>query len=384
MKKKNLLSEKIDSEQSFEEFDSQNFEAEPATSRPIKEWSARISLILFGLIIGLVLLEVAFRMFPVKFHSANAPTDRPRNFYYPETATTSRDFSYSYAKPDNTFRMAVIGDSFTFGTGMMFDDTFPKRLERFLNLNKSNLHAEVHNLGVPGYSTAQQILLARRALRRGADLIVLQVTLNDAELQPYHATHPWVGKHGEIKLTHPIFNYWKSLGFATRRVLNSVMHREFKEYFHELYRNPTGWQQFSQSFGAIKRLAEKKGVPVVAVVFPLFHYPLDGSYPFKDIHHSITQMLSERNIPWLDLLHRYHNLDYQRLQILPGKDAHPNEIAHRIAAEAIYRWLVKLSFVPTELVVKKESRIRRGDAGSLLKERGLPTEETTPIKNLAD
>ena len=50
----------------------------------------------------------------------------------------------------------------------------------------------------------------------------------------------------------------------------------------------------------------------------------------------------------------------ERLQIRPGVDGHPNEIAHRIAAESLYAWLEKEQLVLAENFVhwKKEKRIQ--------------------------
>src|SRR3989344_7830887 len=44
-----------------------------------------------------------------------------------------RDYEYRIKKPDNTFRIVVLGDSMVFGYGLDLEDTFPKFLERKLN-----------------------------------------------------------------------------------------------------------------------------------------------------------------------------------------------------------------------------------------------------------
>lgn len=55
-------------------------------------------------------------------------------------------------KPNNTFRIITLGDSFTFGLHVPQDQNFSKILERSLN-NSCNKYAnyEVINFGVPGY-----------------------------------------------------------------------------------------------------------------------------------------------------------------------------------------------------------------------------------------
>lgn len=48
----------------------------------------------------------------------------------------------------------------------------------------------------------------------------------------------------------------------------------------------------------------------------------------------------------LDLLEAYRGVDVYRLALVPYTDAHPNELAHRIAADFILDYLARARFVP--------------------------------------
>jgi hypothetical protein len=48
----------------------------------------------------------------------------------------------------------------------------------------------------------------------------------------------------------------------------------------------------------------------------------------------------------IDLLRAYRNIPPERLQVIPGEDNHPNERAHRIAAEHLLAALVHDHLVP--------------------------------------
>lgn len=61
-----------------------------------------------------------------------------------------RGKDYPYEKKKGTIRIAVVGDSFTYGWGVSDEDLWVNLLEKKLNDNKENLKFEVINLGVPG------------------------------------------------------------------------------------------------------------------------------------------------------------------------------------------------------------------------------------------
>lgn len=59
-------------------------------------------------------------------------------------------YDYTVEKPDNVFRIATIGDSFTFGEYVDTQDNYPSKLQEKLN-NECMNEFQVLNLGVGGY-----------------------------------------------------------------------------------------------------------------------------------------------------------------------------------------------------------------------------------------
>ncbi len=84
---------------------------------------------------------------------------------------SSREYS---AEPSAGIRRVLcVGDSFTFGAGLLDEQTMPARLEVALN-GDGPARWEVLNFGVEGYGTDQQWLyFADRGLRYEPDLVVL-------------------------------------------------------------------------------------------------------------------------------------------------------------------------------------------------------------------
>ncbi len=87
-----------------------------------------------------------------------------------------RDNEHEVAKPAGTYRIAVLGDSFTEARQVALEDTFPSLLGQELGTcaGLSGRRVEVLNFGVGGYGTAQQLLTLRKdALRFAPDLVLL-------------------------------------------------------------------------------------------------------------------------------------------------------------------------------------------------------------------
>ena len=83
-----------------------------------------------------------------------------------------RGWELSSRKPEGVRRVAVLGDSCTFGFGVPLDATWPGRLEAFLRARDTTL--EVANGGVPGYSTHQSRLrFERDVLPLEPDVVIL-------------------------------------------------------------------------------------------------------------------------------------------------------------------------------------------------------------------
>ena len=312
--------------------------------------------IAFGVALPFIILEIAVRAH--LFDAKPVRGDRPKHYYLPIDSGTERDYAYSTVKPPNTFRIAIVGDSFTFGDFVQFDDTFPKRLERWLNFNKRSIKVEVLNLSKPGYSSADEDPLVQYAATKlSADLVLLEYTLNDPEIVPYRANRKIV--HGQVEFDSELFKIWRGLGFIMTRYSNWKSRREFQQYYFDLFDKPETWNRCVGALTHMRNVTTEQHVRFAAVVFPLFNTPLDETYPYRPLHQKVMEEFSQLGVPALDLYDAFSGIPNERLEVVPGENGHPDEIAHRIAAESIYSWFKRRHLVSAEFFARQGSKPRQ-------------------------
>lgn len=85
-----------------------------------------------------------------------------------------RDPERPVAKPDGVFRILVLGDSLTFGSGVDDRDTFVRQLERLLNLREDRRRYEVINAACASWGTAHHLVfLEESGFRLEPDVVLM-------------------------------------------------------------------------------------------------------------------------------------------------------------------------------------------------------------------
>ena len=93
-----------------------------------------------------------------------------------------RDREHWKIKPLNTFRIAVLGDSFVEALQVPFEESFCYLIEQQLRScpARAGHDVEVINFGVSGYGTAQELITLRNQVwQYSPDLVLLAVTTNN-------------------------------------------------------------------------------------------------------------------------------------------------------------------------------------------------------------
>jgi lysophospholipase L1-like esterase len=92
-----------------------------------------------------------------------------------------RGEEFNEIKPDNTFRIVLLGGSQMFGTGATSEQTtIPGYLREMINLNKLDYDIEIINAGVKGIDSYKELLLLENTIINfSPDMIIVYDGLND-------------------------------------------------------------------------------------------------------------------------------------------------------------------------------------------------------------
>jgi lysophospholipase L1-like esterase len=164
----------------------------------VKRWGSSLLLILMGTAAAGLLVEIGLRIAGVSYPSFYRSDEHTGTSLRPGIAAWQRNEGEAYvrtnsqglrdrehakAKPANTFRIAVLGDSYTEAQQVPMEDAFWAVLERDLKgcAGLAGRDVEVINFGVSGYGTAQELItLRRRVWDYSPDLVILALlTGND-------------------------------------------------------------------------------------------------------------------------------------------------------------------------------------------------------------
>ncbi len=258
-----------------------------------------------------------------------------------------RDRQFDTPKPAGEFRIAVMGDSISFGGGIEnVEDRFSNLLET--KLRADGLNATIYNLGISGTGSEDQIKDFANFNHLNFDLLIWQYFLND--IQP-----PGGGEGTQIITTNkdkfippPAVKwftdrsffidwlYWR-LSTKYNRTFIDLLAADLRAYENEitLSRHQTLIKNFLHQ-------AQKDQLPMIVILFPfLYQTPLTNQADiiYDDMLDFFKSQPVAATINLKSLLRAYPSQ-----QLMASRfDSHPNELVHRLAAEQLYQVIKPLS-----------------------------------------
>jgi hypothetical protein len=243
------------------------------------------------------------------------------------------DVDYALRRTPGKRRISFVGDSFTAGHGV------PDVSVRYANLLRAaNPDWEVHALAIPGLETPEEMQLLQRLLQRGyeLDVVVLAFYIENVgrfvpELRKYFA-------EAARPLPPPLpFLMRHSYAIDTFAYRAQSRWMYARGYWSDVYQRAYAgepWEGQQRAFRAFRALVEAHGGRFATITFPT----LAGVEGRREMIERIDAFWAAEGVPHLELLSVLEPHSVEDLVANPH-DAHPSALTHRLAAEALQRFL---------------------------------------------
>lgn len=344
-----------------------------------KRWSFRLLAIALSLLACVFLLEIGLRIWGPDYHRAitAGPPEmetligdrvlvRDPNEYYSNprgyfdirreednrtiygleirgTGPPPRRIPDSMARPEDVLaflaredKILALGDSFTMGQGVRYEDTYVRKLEKLLAEEGTPITICNSSCGAYDLEEICESYLLYSA-KRHYPLVIYGLVLNDFGLpgrERIIGSDYIDGDNGDSP-----YDPWRGCFASVNFVLHCVdrirLDRMTKNAYLQAFKGKNARIKFDLLRGLDAKI-QSEGGELAIVLFPLLHEFDD--YPFQEIHDKIHGFCQENDIPLLDLLSAFSRCTAESLWVHPT-DYHPNEIAHEIAAKEVHSFL---------------------------------------------
>ncbi len=296
-----------------------------------------------------------------------------------------RGETISVQKPPGTYRVAVLGDSYTAAQALPEDQTYCARLQALLNDSGRSENWEVLNFGIPGAGTGQELALYRHVVRNlDVDVVVIafgnatDVRDNSQELGTNPIIYFRVNEKGELEQVPQSeqrvtmsnwmnqtsrFYRWQKVKVSSlkKNISRQAKQQRGRHLIYagqetEAYAN--AWKLTSAILNVFRNECRADGVRLVVAAIPSAHqvYPdhiaelksLSGPDAEIDPLHPdrrLDGICRELGIPYLSLTQRLRDElhvesdDDPATHLFFRRDGHFTAIGSQIAAKELHSWL---------------------------------------------
>ena len=271
--------------------------------------------------------------FALKWKKTNKPSLNSLGF---------REREISKQKPTGVYRIAVVGDSLTYGQGIAEQDRFSRMIERRLNGGKINY--QVYNFGIPGAETIDHIGFLDDVFEIDPDFILLQWYSNDVEGHDKSARPvsyrliPSDYLSGILlrifAVVYLVNGQWKALQSQFGLVSSYVdsMNVRFSDIKSE------NSQRSIRELNEFITFVKDKNIPLGIVMFPNCFHAEGGveKFPFDFLFDRVIDTCHKNDIQCIDTRPEFAKANLKELWV-NRFDQHPSVLANKIAADRIFQ-----------------------------------------------
>ena len=293
-----------------------------------------------------------------------------------------RDLERPISKGDDAYRVAILGDSTTFGVGVEMEQTFPKILESELN-RVLNFPVEVFNLGVNSYNTVNEYSYLREIYDvLKPQMVIIQFSIgNDTGLTAPPGSPEGINNIKVVRITKDIARYLYSYQWLAKMYYNFQYNyimgwadrdsKYFGQQFSKdllrlvgrylsLYEDDfQGWIDAQQAFSDIHSFCKEKNIPLLFAISAdgqglSSKFETDLMYPIVSKVFKALRKKNINNFLLLDESFRYYmGKEIQYLWVRPD-DSHFSVLAHKLAGKGLFDYIFQNKLIPDNFPKKNK------------------------------
>ena len=315
-------------------------------ARKLSGRSADVALSI-GTIVGLVVLGegvVRLKTFisPATQSFVGYSSEIWRNRHVRLDTTGFRDAPLAAGRKPGTRRVLVVGDSYAFGWGVpRTEDRFGERLARHLSA-KTGESWEPVNRSRPDSHTLHAMDFLASGSSFHPDVVVLLYVFNDIDyLRP--VTQRTIVSESPRRLAdrvHPARLLYRN-SFLFQEAYQRVRIARARMEAAPAADPYSDSAVVEQHLGDLSRFVERAASSgAVATIVPV-DIAVAADSAFRRRHDEFVERARARGLPILPVADAFADIEFSRLAV-NSLDSHPNELAHRLAAEAAGEQLIAL------------------------------------------
>lgn len=248
---------------------------------------------------------------------------------------------------DGVMRIALVGDSFVFGSGVQWEATLGEQIE--LALAAQGRTAEVLNCGVPGYNIGNTAVnLAEYVMPLQPDLVIFLAFANDTD------PHQDYGEIDPDRMPDQVspFPLRSALIQRTLVVMRDLaagvdvhLGRNSYQLQYETYAGEGG-ERVRDGLRSMKETCAAAETPLMVAVYPFMNRP--DRNPYLPIEQGIARDVEKLGLPLVRIeraFEGYKRRDHWAHSIY---DSHPDLEANRLAAELLAREILSAEVPPRD------------------------------------
>jgi tetratricopeptide (TPR) repeat protein len=261
---------------------------------------------------------------------------------------------YTIAHPPETFRVVIVGDSFTWGDGVDVEEVYHQQLQKRLDAThlRGRPPIEVIALGVSGSSIWDNVTrLVVQGSHLRPDLVLVQFFENDLDYRGFQAL---LRDLQEDHLDHLL--KWTSFGRTLRsRRRESLLKEEMAQRYDP---ESLEWRLFEDSLKVLARWKQSREVPVAFLSFPFVDLDPEGrnfggyehwSSPLR-FQQQAERAIEKEGFPLLRILDAFRARAGDRYLAVSRRNGHYNRLANELASDAVFDFLTTADWVDLERV----------------------------------